>query len=80
MPKRLIDVELFVDAGLSGILAEGVSEDGVKVEIKREGPFDLAKHFEFFSYIFNVADSAITIGAIFLLIFKRKAFPNGFEI
>lgn len=38
------------------------------------------KHFEFFSYIFNVADSAITIGAIFLLIFKRKAFPNGFEL
>lgn len=46
MPKRLIDVELFVDAGLSGILAEGVSEDGVKVEIKREGPFDLAKNRE----------------------------------
>lgn len=38
------------------------------------------KHFEFFSYIFNVADSAITIGAILLLIFRKKAFPNGFVI
>ena len=38
------------------------------------------KHFEFFSYIFNVADSAMTIGAILLLTFRKKAFPNGFEI
>jgi signal peptidase II len=38
------------------------------------------KHFEFFSYIFNVADSAISIGAVLLLIFRKKAFPNGFEI
>lgn len=38
------------------------------------------KHFEFFSYIFNVADSAITIGAILLLLFRKKAFPNGFVI
>jgi signal peptidase II len=32
----------------------------------------LGRHFEFFSYIFNVADSAITIGAL-LLIFRRKS-------
>lgn len=37
------------------------------------------KHIEFFKYIFNVADSAITIGAALLLIFRRKAFPNGLE-
>lgn len=37
------------------------------------------KHLEFFKYIFNVADSAITIGAILLLIFRKKAFPNGLE-
>jgi signal peptidase II len=37
------------------------------------------KHLEFFKYIFNVADSAITIGAAFLLIFRKKAFPNGLE-
>lgn len=37
------------------------------------------KHIEFFKYIFNVADSAITVGAAFLLIFRKKAFPNGLE-
>lgn len=43
--------------------------------------FDLfGRHFEFFSYIFNVADAAITIGAIFILLFRKKAFPNGLEI
>lgn len=34
---------------------------------------------EFFKYIFNVADSAITIGVAFLLIFRKKAFPNGLD-
>ncbi len=37
------------------------------------------KHIEFFKYIFNVADSSITVGAIFLFIFRKKAFPNGFD-
>lgn len=37
------------------------------------------RHIEFFKYIFNVADSAITVGAAFLLIFRKKAFPNGLE-
>lgn len=36
-------------------------------------------HIEFFKYIFNVADSAITVGAILLLIFRKKAFPDGFD-
>ncbi|WP_042720736.1 lipoprotein signal peptidase [Flavobacterium sp. B17] len=38
------------------------------------------KHIEFFKYIFNVADSAITVGAALLLIFRKKAFPNGLEL
>ena len=37
------------------------------------------KHIEFFKYIFNVADSAITVGAALLLIFRKKAFPNGLD-
>ncbi len=32
------------------------------------------KHLEFFKYIFNVADSAITVGAAFLLIFRKRLF------
>ena len=38
------------------------------------------KHIEFFKYIFNVADSAITIGGVLLFIFRKKAFPNGFDL
>lgn len=34
---------------------------------------------EFFKYIFNVADSSITLGALFLYIFRKKAFPNGLD-
>lgn len=37
-------------------------------------------HIEFFKYIFNVADSAITLGFLLLLIFRKKAFPDGFEL
>ncbi|MBU4537462.1 MAG: lipoprotein signal peptidase [Weeksellaceae bacterium] len=37
------------------------------------------KHIEFFKYIFNVADSAITVGGLLLLIFRKKAFPHGFD-
>lgn len=36
-------------------------------------------HLEFFKYIFNVADSAITTGALLLLIFRKKALPNGLD-
>lgn len=37
------------------------------------------KHIEFFKYIFNVADSGITVGAVLLFIFRKKAFPNGVD-
>lgn len=37
------------------------------------------KHIEFFKYIFNVADSAISLGGLLLLIFMKKAFPNGLD-
>lgn len=42
-------------------------------------PFIGGKHIEFFKYIFNVADSAITVGAALLFIFRKKAFPNGLD-
>src|SRR5690606_11864241 len=32
------------------------------------------KDFEFFSYIFNVADSSITIGCTMILFFRKKVF------
>lgn len=40
-------------------------------------PFIGGQRIEFFKYIFNVADSAITIGGVLLFIFRKKAFPNG---
>ena len=42
-------------------------------------PFVGGDSFVFFSAIFNVADSAITVGAALLIIFRKKAFPNGFD-
>lgn len=37
------------------------------------------KHIEFFKYIFNVADSAITVGAALIIIFRKKALPHGLD-
>lgn len=51
----------------------------VDFTIPENWPVIGGKHIEFFKYIFNVADSAITVGAAFLLIFRKKAFPNGLE-
>jgi len=37
------------------------------------------KYFEFFSYIFNIADASISIGIIILFLFYRKTFSESFE-
>lgn len=37
------------------------------------------KRIEFFKYIFNVADAAISVGALLLLVFRKRAFPNGMD-
>ena len=39
-------------------------------------PFKGGDYFTFFNAIFNVADSAITIGVTLLIIFNKRAFPN----
>lgn len=52
----------------------------VNWNVPESWPLIGGKHIEFFKYIFNVADSAITLGALLLLIFRKKAFPDGFEL
>ncbi|MCQ4035625.1 lipoprotein signal peptidase [Kaistella montana] len=52
----------------------------VNWNVPESWPLIGGKHIEFFKYIFNVADSAITVGALLLLIFRKKAFPDGFEL
>ena len=39
-------------------------------------PFYGGKHFTFFNAIFNVADSAISIAVMLLIIFNKKVFPK----
>lgn len=47
--------------------------------IPENWPIIGGKHIEFFKYIFNVADSAITVGAALLFIYRKKAFPDGLD-
>lgn len=37
------------------------------------------QHFEFFKPVFNIADSSICIGGLFLILFRKKSFPNGID-
>ncbi|WP_299259494.1 lipoprotein signal peptidase [uncultured Aquimarina sp.] len=43
-------------------------------------PFWGGKHFSFFDPVFNVADSAISIGVFLLLVFNKRAFPKKEEV
>jgi signal peptidase II len=42
-------------------------------------PFIGGHKFEFFRYIFNIADASISIGIIVLILFYRKTFSESFE-
>jgi len=39
-------------------------------------PFWGGQHFSFFDPVFNIADSAISIGVVLLLLFNKRAFPK----
>ncbi len=66
-------------AFLKGCVVDMLHFPLVDWDVPESWPLIGGKHIEFFKYIFNVADSAITVGALLLLIFRKKAFPNGME-
>lgn len=66
-------------AFLKGCVVDMLHFPLVDWDVPQSWPLIGGKHIEFFKYIFNVADSAITVGALLLLIFRKKAFPNGME-
>ncbi|WP_405209136.1 lipoprotein signal peptidase [Aquimarina sp. LLG6339-5] len=43
-------------------------------------PFWGGEHFSFFDPVFNIADSAISIGVFLLLVFNKRAFPKKEEV
>ena len=42
-------------------------------------PFKGGDHFVFFSPIFNIADSAVTVGTFAIILFHKRIFPNDSE-
>lgn len=66
-------------AFLKGCVVDMLHFPLVDWDVPESWPLIGGKHIEFFKYIFNVADSAITVGALLLLIFRKKAFPEGLD-
>ncbi len=47
-----------------------------KIDLPRWLPFFGGRRFNFFEPVFNVADIAISVGFVMLILFNRKAFPK----
>ena len=65
---------------MKGCVVDMIHFDLVDWIVPTGVPIIGGQRIEFFKYIFNIADSAITIGGFLLLIFRKKAFPNGFDL
>ena len=48
----------------------------IKGNIPQWSPFWKGEDFQFFRPVFNIADSAITVGVFIMLIFQKKIFPK----
>lgn len=49
------------------------------LDIPPSVPLIGGQHIEFFKYIFNIADTAICIGAVLMYLFRKRVFPNGLD-
>ena len=65
---------------MKGCVVDMIHFDLVDWIVPTGVPIIGGQRIEFFKYIFNIADSAITIGGFLLLIFRKEAFPNGFDL
>lgn len=64
---------------MKGCVVDMFHLDWVDWWVPEQWPIIGGRHIQFFKYIFNVADAAITIGVTILFIFRKKAFPNGLD-
>ncbi|WP_018675210.1 lipoprotein signal peptidase [Riemerella columbina] len=62
---------------LKGCVVDMFHFDWVDWWVPEQWPIIGGTHIQFFKYIFNVADAAITVGVALLYLFRRRAFPNG---
>lgn len=72
---------LFPEKGGYGTLFHGKVVDMLYFPLYNDNlpnwiPIWGGKHFTFFDPVFNIADSAISVGVVLLLIFNKKAFPK----
>ncbi len=51
----------------------------IKGNIPQWFPFWKGEDFQFFRPVFNIADSAITVGVFIMLIFQKRIFPKNVE-
>ncbi|WKS95274.1 lipoprotein signal peptidase [Riemerella columbina] len=64
---------------MKGCVVDMFHFDWIDWWVPENWPLIGGTHLQFFKYIFNVADAAITVGVTVLFIFRKKAFPNGLE-
>lgn len=77
--SKLVSLNAGYSSFMKGCVVDMLHFPLLDWDVPQNFPIIGGTRIEFFKYIFNVADSAITIGAVLLLIFRKKVFPNGLE-